>query len=108
VTLRDTQERDSLYDLVLTAQVLTYLFRNDSNESSSYQSISIVPTYQQNPFGFQTLLSCLMISKDEGELMLDFQKFKAKYQSGAIKEEPAEDEEVFPVHRKRETGIVRV
>ncbi len=35
VTLRDTHERDSLYDLVLTAQVLDYLFKCDDGTKGS-------------------------------------------------------------------------
>jgi len=89
---------------VLTAQVLDYLFKSDDSGSKAPSS---TVTYHQNPYGFQTLLSCLMINSDE-ELILDFQRFKNKYQSLSIREEPIEEEVFTNVEKKRETGLVRV
>jgi hypothetical protein len=48
-----------------------------------------------------------MINKEQ-ELILDFQRFKHKYQSISIREEPIEEEVFSNVEKKRESGLVRV
>ena len=54
MTLRDTVDRDSFYDLTLTRQLIDHLFRGEEYDAAA-------KTFVGNPHGFKTLLSCLRI-----------------------------------------------